>query len=80
MQALINIAVEELCETANSLLAPVRHGVVRPTAPFNLTSTSDFVAVEELFSVEPLAPRSGHQLNYTLLASHNLKGWCEKVC
>ena len=57
MQALINIAVEELCETANSLLAPVIHGVVRPTAPFNLTSTSDFVAVEELFSVEPLAPR-----------------------
>lgn len=33
-QALINIAVEELCETANSLIAPVRMGVMRPTAPF----------------------------------------------
>jgi len=56
-QALITIALEELCETANALLAPVRFGVARPTAPFNLSS-GDMIAVEELFSVEPLAPRS----------------------
>ena len=56
-QALITIALEELCETANALLAPVRFGVARPTAPFNLSS-GDMIAVEELFSIEPLAPRS----------------------
>ncbi|KAJ8321996.1 hypothetical protein KUTeg_000467 [Tegillarca granosa] len=32
-QALINISIEELCEIANSLIAPVRMGVSRPTAP-----------------------------------------------
>ena len=60
-QALINIAVEELCETANALLAPVRFGLARPTAPFNLTSNSDLTSVEELFAVEPLVPKThGH--------------------
>ena len=57
-QALINIAVEELCETANALLAPVRFGLARPTAPFNLTSNSDLTSVEELFAAEPLVPKS----------------------
>ena len=57
-QALINTAVEELCETANALLAPVRFGLARPTAPFNLTSNSDLTAVEELFAVEPLIPKA----------------------
>ncbi|QQP50782.1 Uncharacterized protein FKW44_011906, partial [Caligus rogercresseyi] len=58
-QALINIAVEELCETANALLAPVRFGVARPTAPFSLSpGSNEFVSAEEIFSVEPLAPRS----------------------
>ena len=56
-QALISIAVEELCETANALLAPVRFGLARPTAPFNLTSNSDWTSVEELFAVDPLVPR-----------------------
>ena len=37
-QALINIAVEELCEIANSLIAPVRLGAARPTAPFSLAA------------------------------------------
>ena len=37
-QALINIAIEELCEIGNSLIAPVRMGVTRPTAPFSLVS------------------------------------------
>ena len=39
MQALINIAIEEMCETANALLAPVRMGVARPTAPFSFPAT-----------------------------------------
>ena len=71
-QSLIPFAVEELCEAANSLLAPVRHGVVRLTAPFNLFSTLDYDSKEnttkevskfferierEHFSAEPLAPR-----------------------
>ena len=56
-QGLINIAVEELCESANALLAPVRLGVARPTAPFNLSTTSSDLSVEDLFSVEPLAPK-----------------------
>ena len=59
MQGLITIAVEELCETANALLAPVRLGVARPTAPFALSSSanSDAASIEELFSAEPVAPR-----------------------
>ncbi|XP_055383009.1 E3 ubiquitin-protein ligase hyd isoform X2 [Condylostylus longicornis] len=49
------IAIEELCETADALIAPVRLGVVRPTAPFAITpSTND--NSDDLFSVEPLAP------------------------
>jgi len=39
-QALINIAVEELCEVASSLIAPVRLGAARPTAPFSLVSAN----------------------------------------
>ncbi|XP_014221919.1 E3 ubiquitin-protein ligase hyd isoform X2 [Trichogramma pretiosum] len=66
-QALIKLAVEELCETANSLIAPVRLGVARPTAPFTLTSSAIEVITgsEELFSIEPLIPHSG-------LNAHNL--------
>ena len=56
-QALINISIEELCETANALLAPVRLGVARPTAPFSLSSTNtDSLSVmDDLFNVDPLA-------------------------
>eukprot|EP00095_Tigriopus_kingsejongensis_P009543 maker-scaffold114_size351134-snap-gene-1.12 protein:Tk09543 transcript:maker-scaffold114_size351134-snap-gene-1.12-mRNA-1 annotation:"e3 ubiquitin-protein ligase hyd" len=57
-QALINIAIEELCETANALLAPVRFGISRPTAPFSLSPSNDSVSIEELFSVEPMVPRN----------------------
>nr|CAD7423599.1 unnamed protein product [Timema monikensis] len=61
-QALIRLAVEELCETADSLIAPVRLGVARPTAPFTLaSSTIDVInGSEDLFSVEPLAPHSSY--------------------
>ncbi len=65
-QALINIAIEELCETANALLAPVRYGVARPTSGFaapaggstSSSSSAELVAIEELFSAEPMAPRA----------------------
>lgn len=47
-QALIKLAVEELCETADSLIAPVRLGVARPTAPFTLaSSTIDVINVSK---------------------------------
>lgn len=49
-QALITLAVEELCEIADALIAPVRLGVARPTAPFSLVSSSnDAVHVSILF-------------------------------
>ena len=59
-QALINISIEELCETADSLIAPVRMGVARPTAPFSLVSTNvDAIqGSEEIFAADPLQPRS----------------------
>ncbi|XP_052085872.1 E3 ubiquitin-protein ligase UBR5-like isoform X2 [Mytilus californianus] len=59
-QALINIAIEELCEIGNSLIAPVRMGVTRPTAPFSLVS-GNIEAVqgsEEIFNVDPLPART----------------------
>ncbi len=59
-QGLINIAVEELCETANALLAPVRMGIARPTAPFNLSTNDSDLFVKELFSAEPLMPKTNN--------------------
>ncbi|UYV60139.1 UBR5 [Cordylochernes scorpioides] len=58
-QALIPLAVEELCETADSLISPVRLGVARPTAPFSLISNCvDAVnGSEELFAVDPMLTR-----------------------
>lgn len=58
---MIRLAVEELCETADSLIAPVRLGVARPTAPFTLASSANDIinGSEELFLVEPLAPQGG---------------------
>ncbi|KAL1449793.1 hypothetical protein WDU94_002267, partial [Cyamophila willieti] len=60
-QVLIKLGIEELVETADSLIAPVRLGVSRPTPPFTLSSsTLDVISgSEELFSVEPLASSSG---------------------
>ncbi|XP_076270049.1 E3 ubiquitin-protein ligase hyd isoform X5 [Rhynchophorus ferrugineus] len=62
-QSLNKLAIEELCETADSLIAPVRLGVARPTAPFSLaTSPSDVLnGSEELFLVDPLAPSTSRQ-------------------
>ncbi|KAL1490432.1 hypothetical protein ABEB36_013127 [Hypothenemus hampei] len=70
-QSLIKLAIEELCETAESLIAPVRLGVVRPTAPFSLaTSTSEMLnGSEELFLVDPLAPSTARQTNQNSIDS-----------
>lgn len=59
-QALISIAIEELCEIANSLIAPVRMGVARPTAPFNQLSAS-IEAIQE--QVEQSRKNSQRQRN-----------------
>ncbi|XP_075147167.1 E3 ubiquitin-protein ligase hyd isoform X2 [Haematobia irritans] len=55
-QTLHKLAIEELCEVSEALIAPVRLGVVRPTAPF--LSSSNIDNSDDLFSVEPLAPSS----------------------
>jgi E3 ubiquitin-protein ligase EDD1 len=57
--SLLKFAIEELAEIADALIAPVRLGVVRPTAPFQLlTSGGNNLDADDLFSVEPLAPAS----------------------
>merc|ERR1719320_1130517 len=60
-QAIINLSIEELCETGNALLAPVRLGVARPTAPFNLSSTGadSLSAMDDLFNVDPMTKNEG---------------------
>ncbi|XP_016930962.4 E3 ubiquitin-protein ligase hyd [Drosophila suzukii] len=54
-QTLHKISIEELCEVSEALIAPVRLGVVRPTAPFTMSS-SNLDNSDDLFSVDPLAP------------------------
>lgn len=56
--SLMKFSIEELVEIADSLIAPVRLGVVRPTAPFQMSSNSmdAMTYADDLFSVEPLAP------------------------
>lgn len=48
------IAIEELCEVGESLIAPVKNGMTRPTAPFVLSPTANEVlaSTEELFTVD----------------------------
>lgn len=43
-QSLITYSVQELCEIANSQIAPVQLGVARPTASFPLVPSSTDVA------------------------------------
>ncbi|XP_055611780.1 E3 ubiquitin-protein ligase hyd-like isoform X2 [Uranotaenia lowii] len=52
---LFKFAIEELIEISDALITPVRLGVVKPTAPFQLGSNS-VDSTDDLFSVEPLAP------------------------
>lgn len=55
------IAVKELACIADALFAPVRLGVVYPSAPFTLSSLASdgSQACEDLFSVLPLPARTG---------------------
>lgn len=55
------IAVKELACIADALFAPVRLGVVYPSAPFTLLSfvSDGSQACEDLFSVLPLPARTG---------------------
>nr|XP_006821041.1 PREDICTED: LOW QUALITY PROTEIN: E3 ubiquitin-protein ligase UBR5-like [Saccoglossus kowalevskii] len=73
-QALINLAVEELCEIADSMILPVRMGVARPTAPFSLVNSHvDAVhGSEELFSAEPLPLRESGSVQVTRSNRHYL--------
>ncbi|KAG4078397.1 hypothetical protein HA402_013107 [Bradysia odoriphaga] len=57
-QTLMKISIEELIEIADALIAPVRMGVVRPTAPFSMSTSSSIDNSDDLFSVEPLTPSS----------------------
>lgn len=45
---MMKLSVEELCETAESLIAPVRLGVARPTAPFTLSNSNPDQQVMQL--------------------------------
>ena len=62
-QSMLMIAVPELLNMANSLIAPVRLGVCRPAGPFsyltsdNTTSSDEPSIGEELFNIEPLRRR-----------------------
>ncbi|XP_011188197.2 E3 ubiquitin-protein ligase hyd isoform X1 [Zeugodacus cucurbitae] len=81
-QSLYKISIEELCEVSESLIAPVRLGIVRPTAPFTMSSTS-IDSSDDLFSVEPLAPSSttesltepvsSHEENQTNTPGYNMQ-------
>lgn len=45
-RSMMKISIEELCEIADSIIAPVRLGVARPTAPFTLaTSVNEIINV-----------------------------------
>jgi hypothetical protein len=51
-QSLLTYSIEELCEMANSQIAPVQLGVARPTASFPLVpATADAPAVIRHFAL-----------------------------
>lgn len=53
----MKISIEELVETADALIAPVRMGVVRPTAPFAMSSSSIDVCLLNTNSFQLIAFR-----------------------
>ncbi|XP_017139652.1 E3 ubiquitin-protein ligase hyd isoform X1 [Drosophila miranda] len=65
-KTLHTISIEELCEVSEALIAPVRLGVVRPTAPFTMSS-SNLDNSDDLFSVDPLAPSNVEPLSENVL-------------
>lgn len=58
-QCLSTIAIPELVQVADAILAPVRLGICRPAQPFSLLSSTleATQASEDLFTVEPLPMR-----------------------
>lgn len=68
--SLLKLSIEELCEIADSLIAPVRLGVARPTAPFTLATTATDIlnGSQELFLVDPLA-HSGNRAASNIVAN-----------
>lgn len=71
--SLMRFAIEELVEIADALITPVRMGVVRPTAAFALSSSSNLDPLsnaDDLFSVEPLAPSSTNPSSLLSRGSH----------
>lgn len=58
-QSLPTLAIPELVQVADALLAPVRLGICLPAQPFSLLSSTleATQASEELFTVEPLSKR-----------------------
>lgn len=48
-RSLVRLSIEELAETADSLIAPVRLGVARPTAPFSLATSNNDVINASVF-------------------------------
>ena len=61
--SLNTIAAKELAYVADAIFAPVRLGVVYPSAPFTLPlpSTDGSQACEDLFSVLPLPARTSSE-------------------
>lgn len=51
-ETLLKISIEELIETADALIAPVRMGVVRPTAPFSTGTSSLDVSTKYLIDFD----------------------------
>ncbi|XP_062562210.1 E3 ubiquitin-protein ligase hyd isoform X2 [Armigeres subalbatus] len=70
---LFKFAIEELIEISDALITPVRLGVVKPTAPFSLSSNS-IDSTDDLFSVEPLAPPTNRAANVVDIASGSSRG------
>nr|XP_029736104.1 E3 ubiquitin-protein ligase hyd isoform X6 [Aedes albopictus] len=70
---LFKFAIEELIEISDALITPVRLGVVKPTAPFSLSSNS-IDSTDDLFSVEPLAPPTNRTVNIADISTTSSRG------
>uniref|UniRef100_A0A1Q3FUI0 HECT-type E3 ubiquitin transferase n=1 Tax=Culex tarsalis TaxID=7177 RepID=A0A1Q3FUI0_CULTA len=76
---LFKFAIEELIEISDALITPVRLGVVKPTAPFSLSSSS-IDSTDDLFSVEPLAPPANRgAVNIADMATGSSRGGGEGI-
>ena len=71
-QCLSTIAIPELVQVADAILAPVRLGICRPAQPFSLLSSTleATQASEDLFTVEPLPMRPSTPSSVEEAATH----------